>query len=184
MANETLARRYAQAIFELAREAGNVERVGSDLHVVWDALQADEQSRRFFLAPVIDRIEKQTLLIDAFAGKIEDLALHALLLLAGKRRERFLPEILVQYDGLQRAERGVEPLVISSAHELSDEELATLTARLSRIYGKQFEVQQNVDASLLGGMKIKMGDVAVDGTVAGKLDELSRSLFTTQGNRP
>ena len=178
MASETLARRYAEAIYQLSTENASIERVGADLRTAWELIESDDATRRFFLAPIIDRLEKQTLLIDAFAGKIEDIALHALLLLVGKRRERLLPEILDQYDSLHRAARGAEPLVIASPHAISQHELDHLVSRLSEMYGKQFEVEQRIDPALLGGVRIKMGDVAIDGTVAGKLEELSRTLYS------
>lgn len=178
MPNETLARRYAQAVFELAAQAGKVEEVGRDLRTVWEAMQDEASVVRFFFAPIIDRAEKGQILLDAFSGKIEELALHTLLLLVRKRRERLLPEILEQYRVLEQVARGAEPLTIMTAHELPKAELDELVARLAKVYGKMFEVIQHVDPSLLGGVRIRMGDVAIDGTVEGKLEELSRTLFS------
>jgi F-type H+-transporting ATPase subunit delta len=176
--NETLARRYAQAVFGLAGEAGKVAEVGRDLRAAWSAMQADENVVRFFYAPVIERAQKQKALLGAFSGKIEPIALHTLLLLVKKRRERLLPEILRQYANLERDARGAEPLVVSSARKLPRHELESLIERLSKTYGKKFELEERIDPSLLGGVRIRMGDVVIDGTVAGKLEELSRSLFT------
>jgi F-type H+-transporting ATPase subunit delta len=177
MANETVARRYALAVFQLADEAQAVDAVGRDLHVLNDAIYEDETSKGFFLSPVIDRKEKERLLSDAFAGRAHDIALHTVLLLVRKRREALLGEIVRQYDDLQLQARGEEPLAITSAKQLSTDELRSLVDRLEKLYGKKFSVTQSVQPGLIGGVRIMMGDRRIDGTVEGRLEELTRTLF-------
>ena len=180
MANETLARRYAQAIFDLAADAKRVAEVGRDLRTIWDAMAEEDTITRFFYAPVIDRAEKQKILLDAFSGKVEQIALHAILLLVRKRRERLFPEIVRQYASLEQIARGAEPLVIVSARRLPQAELDALVAKLSKTYNARFDVEQRVDPELLGGVRILMRDVAIDDTVAGKLEELGRTLLSSE----
>jgi F-type H+-transporting ATPase subunit delta len=177
MANETVARRYACAVFQLAQEAGAVDSVGRDLHVLGDAIYEDATTKGFFLSPVIDRKEKERLLSTAFAGKAHDVALHTVLLLVRKRREALLAEIVQQYDVLQLQARGEEPLSITSAKQLSADELRSLVGRLEKLYGKKFSVSQSVRPGLIGGVRIMMGDRRIDGTVEGRLEELTRTLF-------
>jgi F-type H+-transporting ATPase subunit delta len=177
MANETVARRYALAVFQLADEQHAVDAVGRDLHVLSDAIYEDATTKGFFLSPVIDRKEKERVLTSAFAGKVHDIAMHTLLLLVRKRREALLGEIVRQYDALQLQARGEEPLTITSAKELSGGELRALVDRLEKLYGKKFSVTQTVQPNLIGGVRIMMGDRLIDGTVEGRLEELTRTLF-------
>ena len=177
MANETVARRYAAAVFQLADEARAVDAVGRDLHAVRDAIYNDAATKGFFLSPVIDRKEKERVLASAFTGKAHDIAMHTVLLLVRKRREALLAEIVEQYDALQMQARGQEPLTVTAARELSAAELGSMVERLERLYGKKFSVTQTVQPNLIGGVRIMMGDRRIDGTVEGRLEELTRTLF-------
>jgi|HubBroStandDraft_6_1064221.scaffolds.fasta_scaffold659042_2 F-type H+-transporting ATPase subunit delta len=176
MQNEALARRYATAVFSLAKEKGVIDKVGRDLSGAADAIRADADAGRFFVSPVIDRGEKAKVVAAVFEGRVDEIALHTLLLLVRKRREALLDAIVTEYDKLRLANQGLEPLEIASARPLSDGELRDLVERLSRVYGKKFAVTKRVDPALLGGLRISMGDRSIDGSIAGRLDALSRDL--------
>jgi F-type H+-transporting ATPase subunit delta len=177
MQNETVARRYALAIFGLAKEGNAVDAVGQNLATARALLQSDDDFRRFFTSPVIDRTKKSDVVAEAFAS-FGEIALHAVLLLIRKRREALLAPIVAEFEKLALADTGREPLEITSARPLPQTELDELVGRLGRIYHKQFEVKQRVDSALLGGVRITMGDRRVDGTIAGRLDDFARELST------
>lgn len=177
MADETLARRYATAVFMLATDAGAVERVGADLSEIAKAIDGEESVRAYFLSPVIARADKEKTLLGVFGGRVGDIALHTLLLLVRKRREKLLDELVAEYKKIEQAARGVEPLVVTSAHEIAPNDLRTLIEKLERAYGKKFEASVTLDPSLIGGVRVAMGDRVFDGSVAGRLEELTRTLF-------
>ena len=180
MANERLARRYAVAVFQLAEEQSAVAPVRNDLHSLADAIYTDPGVKDFFLSPVVNRKQKEATLAQAFQGRIHDVALHTLLLLVRKRRESLLRELVRQYDALEMQARGAELLTITSAKQLDTAQLQSLVGRLEHLYDKKFDVSQRVDPELIGGVRIMMGDLRIDGSVAGRLEELSRTLFAQQ----
>ena len=177
MVNRTLARRYAIAAIGVAGERGAVKRVGADLAAVAQAIGPYGLVHDFFVAPVIGRPEKERVLTEVFEKLIDPVSLHTLLLLVRKRREALLQPIAREYAKLAREAAGKEPLEIVSARDLGSNELDTIVTRLSQKYGKAFDVTQRTDPSLLGGVRITMGDRRIDGSLAGRLDELSRELF-------
>lgn len=177
MPNETLARRYATAVFQLAQEAGKVAEIRRDLHAFATSLDADARVRRFFVSPVVDRTAKSEIVTQAF-GKLDPIALHTILLLIRKRREPLVDEIVQQYDVLEQAARGARTLAVVSARPLAKAELDALVARLAAAYHTAFDVKESVDASLIGGVRITIGDLRADGTVAGRLDDIARLLST------
>ena len=177
MPNETLARRYASAIFQLATDAQAVPAIGHDLHTFVAALAADADVNKFFRSPVVDRKEKAAVIAQAFE-QLHELALHTILLLIQKRRESLAPEIVAQYDILERAARGAQTLQVTSARPLAKADLDGLVAKLSAAQNVPFDVTQNVEPDLIGGVRITMGDKRIDGTIAGRLDDLARMLST------
>jgi len=183
MQNETLARRYATAIFTLAKNAGTIAPVGSDLKSIQTSIYGNDDVRRFYLSPVFERSKKGDALLKALSDptgkpKVSDIALHSLLLLVRKRREALLPTIVSEYAKLALAASGKNKLEIVSARDLSKEDVAAIVARLEASYGKSFSVTQRTDPSLLGGVRITMGDLRIDGSLAGRFEELARELST------
>jgi len=179
MVSQTLARRYAVAIASVARDQNAVERVGDDLAAAARAIGENPMVAEFFVAPVIDRPEKERVLNATFEGRVHTIALHSLLLLVQKRRERLLPAIVAEYRTLERAARGMETLTLQSARPLDRAEYAKLIARLETVYGKKFEVTEIVDPALIGGLRLTMGDRRIDASISGRLGALARELAHT-----
>jgi F-type H+-transporting ATPase subunit delta len=175
--NETLARRYATAVFQLASEAKLTDRVGAELTLTLETLNGDPAVRNFFVSPVISRDEKEHALLATFQGHVGDIALHTLLLLVRKRRETLLGDLVEEYRKIERDARGTELLVVTTARDLSHDELNAMVAQLERTYGKKFEASVKLDPSLIGGVRVTMGDRMIDGSVSGRLEELTRTLF-------
>ena len=179
MVNQTLARRYALAIAALAREQNAVDRVSADLQTVSGILSEPGIVHDFFVSPVIDRPAKERTLSEIFDAKLHPVALHSVLLLVRKRREPLLAAIVAEYLALERAARGAETLTIESARPLDRTEYARLIARLEAVYGKKFEVTEVVDPSLIGGLRLMMGDRRIDDSISGRLNALARELLQT-----
>ena len=177
-ANRTLARRYATAVYSLAVDRKAVERVGTSLAALVEGIEANPIVAQFFVAPIVDRYEKERILSEVLGGRVDEIAFHTLLLLVRKHREPILRAVLEEFRSLEMAGRGVEPLTIAASHELSQRDLAALAERIEAIYGRKFEPRLVVDPELVGGLRITMGDRLIDGTVAGRLDELARALET------
>lgn len=179
MALPTLARRYAIAAYALAVQANAVDRVRTDLERIEGSIERDEGAKQFFFAPVVGRDEKERALAKVFEGRVGEIALHTVLLLIRKHRERLLQPMIVEYRKLEMSGQGLEPLVVTSAKKLAKDEFSNVVSRIERIFGRRFEARLIVDPELVGGMRITMGDRRVDGTIAGRLEELSRTLATS-----
>ncbi len=177
MAEEKAARRYATAIFELARDAKAETRIGEELKSISDAIEGDPTLHGFFVSPVLSRTLKERALTASFGTNVHEIVLNSVVLLVRKRRETLLAEIVRQYHAIERAARGGEPLTVTTATALSAGDLDALVKQLETRFGKKFDVETNVDPHAIGGVRVMMGDRLIDATVAGRLDDLARNLF-------
>lgn len=173
-----VARRYAEALFEAAREQGaDIEQLDAQAKVL-GALYADSEVRNFFTSPQVPAEKKKAAAQAQLDGKLDRLLVNLLKVLIDHDREGELPEICEYFDLLTDQSRGVEEVEITSAVALSDAQREAITAALLRFsaYGS-LRVDTKVDPEVLGGVKVRLGrNQVIDGTVAARLAELRVSL--------
>lgn len=165
---------WHQAAFIGAEKDGSFSSVEEDIFRFGRVLDANgelEQTLSDHSAPLEKRQQLLGSLID---GKVSPLAadlLHGIL--ANPRAQSMHNSVqgLVE-DAAGRRRRSVA--IVKSPVPLSDEQEKRLTAALSRIYGREISVSVDVDSSILGGLRIQVGDDVIDGSVAGRLDEIQR----------
>ena len=172
---KTIARPYAVAAFEEARQAGQMEAWSTQLHLLAQAA-ADSQLSALFGSPQISRDS----LFAIFSGVLGDKPLAAvqrlLRLVLDNRRETLLPEIAVLFDELKSAAEGQLDATIESAFPLADGQIEELVAALETRFGRRVKAEVRVVASLLGGVRIAIGDDVIDSSVQGKLQAMANQL--------
>lgn len=178
MADVSIARRYAHALFDTARKDGTLERVETDLEMIDALIRTQPNLLRIMRAPTIPRAQKKGLVGRLFENQISSLTLRFLYLLIDKRREATLPEVNREFQALSNAARNVLPAVATAATRLTAEERAGLVQMLARRTGKTIELQEEVDAELIGGVIVRLGDTIIDGSIAGQLRRLHQQLLS------
>lgn len=175
MANEQLARPYAQAIFEQA-----MERWRQALRAVVEKLGQARDPLTFLDSPGEDMKRKQELVDRLLPPNADHEVRNFLYLLASRNQVRLLPEVLAEFD--RYAARGPmrELARISSAIELMGAERAQLEQKIRAQYGQDVDFEYRVDKSLLGGVVVRIGDKVIDGSVAGKLAAMRQKLEATR----
>jgi F-type H+-transporting ATPase subunit delta len=180
MADLSITRRYAQALFHTAQRDGVTEKIEMDLETVDAILRATPTLLRIMRAPTIARARKKDLLQKVFAEKISGLALRFLYLIVDKRREVILPDINREFRALSYAHRNIQPVTARVARPMSAEERAELDRALEARTGKTIEILEEVDPSLIGGVVLRIGDTIIDGSVAGQLRRLRQRMIGSQ----
>ncbi len=180
MSRGTVAtKRYAKALFQLAQEQGLVAETEIQLQAIVEAVDSDAQIRAFLAAPGISTEDKVKALASAFGDKASAILLNTISLLIERGRQAEIPSLLDAYrqvsgDALKRVDA-----VVTSATPLGEDEKNKLAAQFGTLTGKTVRVENVVDATLLGGLTVRIGDTLYDGSLRGKLDRLSKQLQTS-----
>jgi len=178
MAELSVARRYARALFDTANRAGSVEQVEEDLKGVYDVMQAAPRLERVLRAPTISSQRKRELLTQTFQSRVSPLTLRFLILLVDRRREDILKDVYGEYRRLADAYRNMLPVEVTAAVPLTDEERDTLVSGLSRRTGKRVTVRISIHPEIMGGLILRLGDTVIDGSVRTRLSQLREQLTT------
>lgn len=178
MSDILVARRYAEALYDFAKSSGTVDEVDSDVTTLEAALQDSRELANFFASPIISREKKSVVVRKLFEGKISKATLRFLSQLVDKRRENILGEILGAYQSLRDRQLGVARAVARSATPLADDERADVRTALERLTGMKIRLESEMDASLIGGVIVRIGDTVYDGSLRNKLNHLKEQFVS------
>ncbi|NLT20212.1 MAG: F0F1 ATP synthase subunit delta [Syntrophomonadaceae bacterium] len=176
MLNKSVARRYAEAFFSIAQEAGKVDQFQQELEKVVQIISETEHLQEYFDHLLIPPKEKKELIDKIFADQVSSLTLNFLSMIIDKRRGNYIALIVDEYKVMADETRNITKAELISAREVSEEDIKILAEKLSASTGKTVQLKLQVDPSLLGGVKIRMGDQVIDATVAKRLDMLKEQL--------
>jgi F-type H+-transporting ATPase subunit delta len=170
----TVARPYGEAVFRAAVEAGSISAFGDALAVL-GAAAANPQAVAILGNPKVTVAEKAAVL-SAPAGALAPAISNLLTMLIESGKASLLPFIAEHFARLQRQHDGVVKATITSAMQLSDADKSGLVDALSRKYGKRVEAVVVIDAGLIGGARIQVGDDVIHASVRDTLDQMKQAL--------
>ncbi len=173
----TIAGRYAQAVFDLAKEEGAIDALSDQLGALADALADSADLRDLIDSPVYTRAQQET----AIAALADRMGLsvtlkNTLALMAQNRRLFTLPALIDALRNMIAAERGEVTAEVTAAQALSDEQQKRLAATLAEKSGKTVKLNTRVDESLIGGMIVKLGSQMIDTSIRSRLASLQNAM--------
>jgi len=179
MSNQVVANRYAVALFQLAKEKGTLEQVNNELKVVKEVLEQTKGFKSFLVHPKVEPSKKAELIKSSFSNAVGQLVLNMLLLLVERKRTDIITAMITKFETLSYEELNVALAKVYSTKPLSTEQEEQLSKSFAKKVSKsKLYIENIVDPSLIGGIKIRIGDRIYDGSVKGQLDKLSRQLIS------
>jgi F-type H+-transporting ATPase subunit delta len=173
------ARRYATALIELGKECDEVEAILDDMSLIYNTLEGSQELVLFLRSPIVKFDDKQAVLEELFASKVEESTQRFLKLLARKNRVNILHQVAKAYLELYNKYAGIIEVEVLVAWELKDAQRESLHKELEEKTGKKVDLTVKIDESLKGGMAVRIDDTVIDGTVKHKLQELEEQLMAT-----
>ena len=169
--------RYAQALFELAKERGEAAAVEADLKRL-KAMRAESADLRLLIAsPAFDSDDKRRgLAAIAEAADFADSTRRFLGLVATNRRASALPAMIAVFEKIAAADRGAISAEVTTALPLTAAQAQALAASLRTALGKDPEIETRVDPAILGGLKVRVGSRLYDASLKSRLDSLKFAL--------
>ena len=173
----SLQGRYASALFGLASEQGFVTAVESDLDKLGEAIAQSDDLAALIRNPEVGR-DAAAKAIEGVAGVLglSELTRNFLGVLAANRRLAKLPEIVRAFAAIAAAQRGEVTAEVTSAHPLSDDQLAALANKLKAREGREVKLKASVDPELLGGLVVRIGSRQIDGSIRTRLNSLAQAM--------
>ena len=181
--NNTVARPYAQAVFELANDSGDLGPWSESLAIAGQLL-ADRPLVEYLGNPGFNDVQRLEFLNGLFkkagarllAGG-DDKGTNFVKLLLENRRVAVLPEISEHFEALKAKIENSVDAVVTSATKLSKKQIGEIAAALKERLGCDVKVETEIDENLIGGAVIRAGDVVIDGSLRARLEGLATALI-------
>ncbi len=182
---DALSMTYARSLFQLALAAGGqakVAEVAAELEQIIEIARSDKSFAEFIASPIIERNKRQASLKRIFENRVTDLTLRFLLVLNQKGRLNALESIAGAFDALTQEHFGRVEVDVFTASPLGSDQVAGLSQSIAAALGKDPVLHPYTEPAMIGGVKLRIGDQLIDGSVATRLRRMKRDLHQSTAN--
>jgi F-type H+-transporting ATPase subunit delta len=177
MSQDIVAHRYAHALFIVAQKHADVAGVLEDLNGLLAVVDADSRVGRFFRSPLVRAEDKRRLLHAGLDTRVRPYVRELVNLLLRKKRLGVFRAVVSEYELLFEGFQGIVRAEVVSAVPLTADESKRLHAEIERLTKKTIKLTASVDADVLGGVYVRIGDRIIDRTVKSLLEAVEHRLF-------
>ena len=175
-------RAYAQALFEMAQEQAALDDVADEVDQLGELLRSEPGLRQLMQSPSLGVTERADILERMFSGKVSDVVYRFLQVLNRKGRLPALLGVTQAFADLVSEHQGLVEVDAFVPQRLEANEAQQVSQRIGEILKREVVLHQYVDESLIGGLKLRVGDTLIDGSVATQLKRIRRGLRDTGHN--
>lgn len=172
-----IATRYAESLFELAKEEKQTEEYAKDMQALSTIFEEDPALVRFFAHVLVEDDSKYKVIDETLSGQIQAYICNFLKLLIKKRRIGYIVEICKEFHELYFEHLGIEEGTLFTSFDISEEKVKEIEQAVSRKEGKTIQLRIKKDTSVIGGIKIQLKNHVIDGSIQNQLETLKKELL-------
>ncbi|MGC4377375.1 F0F1 ATP synthase subunit delta [Fictibacillus sp. Mic-4] len=171
-----IAKRYALALFEVVR-ANNLEQVEDELRLIKEVFRSNKDLLKILNHPKISTADKKELVKTTFGAALSAPVMNTIFLLIDRNRHNMITEMVSHFIVLANEAENIAEAKVYSVRPLTEKEKEELEATFAARVGKaKLRIENIVDPSLIGGIKVRIGNRIFDGSISGKLERIERQL--------
>ncbi len=177
MSDLAVAKRYAVALFQIAKEQNLLDQIEEELRTVKEVFTNDNDFLSFLEHPKVTKDAKRTMIVNAFSS-LSAFVQNTLQLMIDRHRTDAIVAMTDEFIELANDAKSVADAKVYSVRPLTEAETTAVSTAFAKKIGKNtLRITNITDSNLLGGIKIRIGNTIYDGTVSGKLERLSKQLL-------
>lgn len=174
---EHLDKRYALALYEVAKEKGKVEEYIKEGKEIVDVLENNEEMQKILKHPEISTSRKKEIFTEIFKGKVYDDLMSFILLLIEKDRILYMRQKIQEMEKIHFQNQNKVEVIVKTVISLNEEQKQELVVKLEKKYNKTVVLKEKIDKSLIGGVYVRVGDDVIDGSIRSKFDEIKTAVL-------
>jgi len=169
--------RYAKALFELAKESGELEKVRTDMEVILDVCKTSPEFRDFLNNPVISDAEKSRAFESVFKNSLQKVTNNFFRLLARNKRESALLIICMNFLDFYMKEKHIKRAKLTTSQPVSDSVVNKLRQAIKVELNSDALIETHTDASIIGGFILRIDDLQYDASIVSQLKIIKQELM-------
>jgi len=182
MANNSYVNKYAKALFNTSLSNNSLTDVRAGLNSIIKISKTIPEFNHMLFTKNVSASNKKTILFNVLNNNVSPLVIELLIILIENDQIQLFTDIINKYNQLMNASSKELDVIITSKAELSSDELGSIKTNLSSKLNKQLNIKNNIDDSIIGGIKMRIGNIIIDNSLSNKLMKLKNNLKNNHAN--
>ena len=175
--NKGIIKKYAQGLYKVALKEENVTQISVRLHSIKNILKSVPELNQLFITRRVQIEDKMVMLKNILGDKISGIEMDLIVLLIENGHMLLYGEILKRFDYLLDKKSEITQVQITSSTRLPDDEVQKISLTIENKIQKKLNVKMDIDTSLMGGIKLRVGNTLIDGSVSNRLQKMRDTLI-------